>query len=161
MWKILQQNKADDFVVSTGKTYTVRKFVEVAGQILGFKIIWRKKGLNEIGIDKNTNRTIIKINKKYLRPTDVNYLRGDFSKIKRKIGWKPKISFYKLVEEMVNEDFKKKLNKNEKRILITGSSGMLGKDLVKKIKYKVFTPNRNKLNLFNYNKIKKYLKKIK
>ena len=53
----------------------------------------------------------------------------------------------------------KKLNKNEKRILITGSSGMLGKDLVKKIKYKVFTPNRNKLNLFNYNKIKKYLKK--
>jgi GDPmannose 4,6-dehydratase len=107
MWKILQQNKADDFVVSTGKTYTVRKFVEVAGQILGFKIIWRKKGLNEIGIDKNTNRTIIKINKKYLRPTDVNYLRGDFSKIKRKIGWKPKISFYKLVEEMVNEDFKK------------------------------------------------------
>ena len=55
----------------------------------------------------------------------------------------------------------KKLNKNEKRILITGSSGMLGKDLVKKIKYKVFTPNRNKLNLFNYNKIKKYLKKNK
>ena len=107
MWKILQQNKADDFVVSTGKTYTVRKFVKLQVKYLVLKIIWRKKGLNEIGIDKNTNRTIIKINKKYLRPTDVNYLRGDFSKIKRKIGWKPKISFYKLVEEMVNEDFKK------------------------------------------------------
>ncbi len=107
MWKILQYNRADDFVVSTGKTYTVRKFVEVAGKVLGFKIVWRNKGLKEIGIDKNTNKVIIKINKKYLRPTDVNYLRGNFSKIRKKIGWKPKISFYKLVEEMVNEDFKK------------------------------------------------------
>ncbi len=107
MWKILQQNQADDYVVATGKTYTVRKFVETAGKVLGFRIIWKKKGLNEIGIDKKTNKIIVKVNKKYLRPTDINYLKGDFSKIKKKIGWKPKITFYQLVKEMVNEDIKK------------------------------------------------------
>ena len=107
MWKILQQNKPDDYVVSTGKTYSVRKFVETAGRVLGFNIIWKKKGVNEIGVDKITNKVIVKVNKKYLRPTDVNYLKGDYSKIKRKIGWKPKISFYQLVKEMVNEDYKK------------------------------------------------------
>ena len=107
MWKILQQNQADDYVVATNKTYTVRKFVETAGKVLGFRIIWKKKGLNEIGIDKKTNKIIVKVNKQYLRPTDVNYLKGDFSKIKKKIGWKPKITFYQLVKEMVNEDIKK------------------------------------------------------
>ena len=107
MWKILQQNKPDDYVVSTGKTFSVRKFVETAGKVLGFKIFWRKKGANEIGIDKKTNKVIIRINKKYLRPTDINYLKGDFSKIRKKIGWKPKISFYQLVKEMINEDYKK------------------------------------------------------
>ena len=78
MWKILQQNQADDYVVATNKTYTVRKFVETAGKVLGFRIIWKKKGLNEIGIDKKTNKIIVKVNKQYLRPTDVNYLKGDF-----------------------------------------------------------------------------------
>ena len=86
MWKILQQKHPDDYVVSTGKTYTVRKFVETAGKILGFKIVWKNKGLDEIGIDKVTNKVLIKINKKYLRPTDVNYLKGDYSKIKKLDG---------------------------------------------------------------------------
>ena len=107
MWKILQKNKPGDYVVSTGKTYSVRQFVETAGKVLGFKIIWKKKGLKEVGIDKITNKVIIKINKKYLRPTDVNYLKGDSSKIRNTIGWKPKISFYQLVKEMVNEDYTK------------------------------------------------------
>ena len=107
MWRILQQNQPDDYVVSTGKTYSVRKFVETAGEVLGFKIIWKNKGIKEIGIDKKTNRVIVKVNKKYLRPSDVNYLKGDFSKIRKKLGWKPKISFNELVKEMVNEDYKK------------------------------------------------------
>ena len=107
MWKILQQNKSDDYVVSTGKTYSVRKFVETAGKVLGFKIFWKKSGLKEVGIDKITNKVIVKVNKKYLRPTDVNYLKGDYSKIKKRLRWEPKISFYQLVEEMVNEDYKK------------------------------------------------------
>ena len=106
MWKILQCKNPDDYVVSTGKTYTVREFVEVAGRILGFRIIWKNKGIKEIGIDQNTNKIIIRVNKKYLRPTDVNYLRGNFSKIRKKLGWKPKISFHKLVKEMVDEDYK-------------------------------------------------------
>ena len=107
MWKILQQKTPDDYVVSTGHSHTVRKFVEIAGKTLGFNIIWKGKGINEVGIDKFTNKTIIKINKKYLRPTDVNYLKGDASKIRKKIGWKAKISFNKLVKEMVLEDFNK------------------------------------------------------
>ena len=107
MWGILQQNKADDYVVSTGQTYTVRKFVEVAAKVLGFNIIWKNKGLNEIGIDKKTKKILIKVSKKYLRPLDVKYLRGNYSKIRKKIGWKPKISFHQLVKEMINEDFKK------------------------------------------------------
>ena len=74
--------------------------------MLGFNIIW-KKGINEIGVDKISNKVIIKVNKRYLRPTDVNYLKGDYSKIKKKIGWKPKISFNQLVKEMVDEDYKK------------------------------------------------------
>ena len=107
MWKILQAKNPGDYVLATGEAHTVREFVQFAGQILGFKIVWKKKGLQEIGIDKNTNKIIVKVNKKYLRPTDVRYLRGDFSKIRKKIGWKPKISFYQLVKEMVNEDYKK------------------------------------------------------
>ena len=107
MWKILQQKEPDDYVVSTGKTHSVRKFVETAGRVLGFNIIWKKKGINEIGVDKISNKVIIKVNKRYLRPTDVNYLKGDYSKIKKKIGWKPKISFNQLVKEMVDEDYKK------------------------------------------------------
>ena len=107
MWSILQQKKADDYVVSTGQTFTVRKFVESAAKVLGFNIIWKNKGLDEIGVDKKTNRILIKINKKYLRPTDVKYLRGDYSKINKRIGWKPKISFDQLVKEMVEEDFNK------------------------------------------------------
>ena len=83
MWKILQQKEPDDYVVSTGKTHSVRKFVETAGRVLGFNIIW-KKGINEIGVDKISNKVIIKVNKRYLRPTDVNYLKGDYSKIKKK-----------------------------------------------------------------------------
>jgi len=107
MWSILQQKKSDDYVVSTGQTYTVRKFVEVAARVLGFNILWKNKGLNEIGVDKKTKKILIKVSKKYLRPIDVRYLRGDYSKIRKKIGWKPKISFHQLVKEMVNEDFNK------------------------------------------------------
>ncbi len=107
MWRILQQDRPDDYVVSTGKSYSIRKFVEEAAKILGFKILWKKKGLNEVGIDKYTKKTIIRVSNKYFRPTELNYLKGNYSKIRKKIGWKPKITFKQLVKEMVNEDFKK------------------------------------------------------
>jgi len=107
MWKILQQEKPDDYVVSTGKSYSIRKFVEEAAKVLGFKIIWKKKGLKEVGIDKYTKKTIIRVSSKYFRPTELNYLKGNYFKIRKKIGWKPKITFKQLVKEMVNEDLKK------------------------------------------------------
>ena len=101
MWKILQKKKADDFVISTNKSYSVRFFVEEAYKNIGVNIKWIGKGKNERGVDKKTNKTIISINKKYFRPNEVDYLKGDSSKAKKELKWKPKISFKQLVKEMV------------------------------------------------------------
>ena len=106
MWKILQQKKPDDFVIATGKSYSVRKFVEIAFSFVGIKIIWKGKGLKEIGVDKKTNKTIIKIDKKYFRPQEVDHLKGDYSKAKKILKWSPKISFKKMVKDMVENDLK-------------------------------------------------------
>ncbi len=106
MWKILQQKKPDDFVIATGKSYSVRKFVELAFSFVGIKIIWRGKGLKEIGVDKKTNKTIIKIDKKYFRPQEVDHLKGDYSKAKKILKWSPKINFKTMVKDMVESDLK-------------------------------------------------------
>ncbi len=105
MWKVLQQKKPDDFVIATGKQFTVKEFVNFAAKKLNMNLVWRGKGLNEIGIDKNTNQTIIKIDKKYFRPTEVDSLKGDCKKAKKILNWKPKITFKKLVNEMTVSDF--------------------------------------------------------
>ena len=101
MWKILQKKKADDFVISTNKSYSVRFFVEEAYKNIGVKIKWIGKGKKEKGIDIKTNKTIISINKKFFRPNEVDYLKGDSSKAKKELKWNPKISFKQLVKEMV------------------------------------------------------------
>ena len=101
MWKILQKKKPDDFVISTNKSYSVRFFVEEAYKNIGVKIKWIGKGMNERGVNKKTNKTIISINKKYFRPNEVNFLKGDSRKAKKELNWKPKISFKQLVKEMV------------------------------------------------------------
>ncbi len=90
IWKILQQKKPSDYVISTGKTYSVKEFVTLAGSFFGMKIIWKGKGYKEVGIDKKSNRVIIKIDKKFYRPAEVSYLIGDSSKAKRDLKWKPK-----------------------------------------------------------------------
>ena len=100
MWMMLQQDEPDDFVIATGVQYSVREFVEEAAPYFGFNIIWKGQGLDEVGIDKNTGRTIIKINSKYFRPAEVETLLGDASKAKEKLGWEPKTSFKQLVEDM-------------------------------------------------------------
>jgi GDPmannose 4,6-dehydratase len=100
MWLMLQQDKPDDFVIATGVQYSVREFVEEAAPYFGMKIVWEGEGLDEVGIDKNTGRTIIKVNPKYFRPAEVETLLGDASKAKEKLGWEPKISFKQLVEDM-------------------------------------------------------------
>ena len=103
-WLMLQQEKPDDFVIATGKQYSVRDFVNLAAQNLDMKIKWKGKDENEIGIFEN--KEIIKVDTNYYRPTEVESLLGDSSKAKKILGWEPKITFEDLVKEMVEEDLK-------------------------------------------------------
>ena len=103
-WLMLQQKIPEDFVISTGQQYSVRDFVNIAAKELDLNITWNGNGKNEQGsVDGNV---IIKVDKNYFRPTEVETLLGDASKAKKKLGWKPKISFKDLVSEMVREDLK-------------------------------------------------------
>jgi GDPmannose 4,6-dehydratase len=100
MWLMLQQDEPDDFVIATGVQYSVRDFVEEAAPYFGMNIVWEGDGLDEVGIDKLTKRTVIRVNPKYFRPAEVETLLGDATKAKEKLGWEPKISFEQLVEDM-------------------------------------------------------------
>ena len=100
MWMMLQQDQPDDYVIATGVQYSVKDFVEEAASYFGMKIVWIGEGLNEIGYDLNTKKTVIQVNPKYFRPAEVETLLGDASKAKEKLGWEPKISFKQLVEDM-------------------------------------------------------------
>ena len=105
-WRILQQKKPDDFVVATGQAFSVRQFVEIASNYLGLKINWQGKGLNEVGYLKKglKKEVIIKIDKNYFRPNEVEYLRGDARKAFRVLKFKPKYSFKNLVKDMIESD---------------------------------------------------------
>jgi GDPmannose 4,6-dehydratase len=100
MWLMLQQDEPDDYVIATGIQYSVKDFVEEAAPYFGMKIAWEGEGLNEVGIDKLTKKTVIQVNPKYFRPAEVETLLGDATKAKEKLGWEPKISFKQLVEDM-------------------------------------------------------------
>jgi GDPmannose 4,6-dehydratase len=100
MWLMLQQDEPDDYVVATGEQYSVRDFVKEASPYFGMNIVWMGEGLDEVGIDANTNRAVIRVDPKYFRPAEVETLLGDASKAKEKLGWEPKISFKQLVEDM-------------------------------------------------------------
>ena len=106
MWMILQQKKPDDFVLATGKTHSVREFVEIAFNEVGIKIKWEGKGINEVGKDQKTQKILIRVDKKYFRPTEVDILHGDYTKAKENLGWNPKISFQELVKEMIKSELK-------------------------------------------------------
>ena len=103
-WMMLQQEKPEDFVIATGKQYSVRDFVNEASKKLDMKIVWKGKGVNEKGLFNG--KDIIKVDTRYFRPTEVETLLGDANKAKEKLNWSPKISFKELVEEMVEEDLK-------------------------------------------------------
>ena len=105
MWKMLQQKKPDDFVIATGKQYSVRDFVNIAANKLDIKLIWKGKDIAEKGIDKKTGKTLVEVSKKYFRPTEVESLKGDFKKAKKILNWRPLKTFKNLVDEMVIEDF--------------------------------------------------------
>ena len=102
MWKIVQNKDPDDFVLATGKSYSVRNFAEEAFRQVGKDIVWDGEGVNELGRDKLTNKVLIRIDPKYYRPTEVDCLIGDSKKAKKILGWEAKISFEELVKEMVN-----------------------------------------------------------
>ena len=107
-WLMLQQEKPEDFVIATGKQYSVRDFINLSSKQLDMKIEWKGKGLNEVG--SFNGQDIIKIDSRYFRPTEVENLLGDASKAKEKLNWVPKISFEQLVKEMVEEDLKSAKN---------------------------------------------------
>src|SRR5688572_4116199 len=104
-WLMLQQPNPEDFVIATGKQYSVRTFVEKAAARLDMAIEWRGKGVEEQGVDTNTGRTVIKIDARYFRPTEVETLLGDPTKAREKLGWTPQITFDQLVHEMVDADW--------------------------------------------------------
>ena len=104
-WMILQQKKPNDFVISTGKNYSVKEFNNICAKLLDIKLKWTGKGINTKAFDQNGN-CIIECDKRYYRPTEVDILLGDSTKAKKILKWKPKISFKNLVKEMVESDYK-------------------------------------------------------
>jgi GDPmannose 4,6-dehydratase len=100
MWLMLQQEKPEDFVIATGKQYSVREFVNACAPYFGMKIFWEGSGLQEKGIDLNTNKVVVRVDPKYFRPAEVETLLGDSSYAKEKLGWEPEISFDELVKDM-------------------------------------------------------------
>jgi GDPmannose 4,6-dehydratase len=100
MWLMLQQDTPEDYVIATGEQYSVKEFVEKAAPYFGMKIVWMGEGLNEVGIDKLSKKTVIRVDPKYFRPAEVETLLGDATKAKVELGWEPKISFDQLIEDM-------------------------------------------------------------
>lgn len=104
MWMILQHKKADDFILATGETHSVREFIELAFKEVDIEIVWKGSGVNEKGYDKKTNKLLIEVDPRYFRPTEVDLLLGDPSKANRELGWYPKTKFQDLVKMMVKSD---------------------------------------------------------
>ncbi len=104
MWLMLQQDEADDYVIATNETRTVREFVEIAFGHVDIEIEWKGEGVDEIGIDKATGKTVVKINPQFFRPAEVDLLLGDPSKAEKTLGWQRDISFSQLVERMIKND---------------------------------------------------------
>ena len=110
MWRILQQDKPQDYVLSMNETHTVREFVELAFAELGYELEWQGTGVDEKGIDKNTGKVLVEVDPKYFRPAEVELLWGDSTKARTELGWEPKYSFMDLVKEMVQSDLEEMKN---------------------------------------------------
>ena len=104
MWKILQQKKPDDFVIATGKQYSIRQFINFVSKKLNMRIKWLGKGINEKGYDSISKKNIIFVDKNYLRPLDVNTLLGNATKARKQLSWRPKTSIHQLIDEMISEE---------------------------------------------------------
>ena len=115
MWRMLQAEKPDDYVMATGETHTVREFIEESFDVLGEEIIWEGEGIDEKGILKSSGQMVVNINPRYFRPTEVDLLIGDPSKAKTNLGWVPKVTFAELVKIMVTADYNKQKERHEKK----------------------------------------------
>ncbi|GAB4363573.1 MAG: GDP-mannose 4,6-dehydratase [Oricola sp.] len=109
MWLMLQQDQPEDFVIATGRQYSVRDFVNAAARELGMTLTWQGEGAEERAIDEN-GKTVVAVNERYFRPAEVQSLLGDASKARQKLGWQPRVSFDELVREMVESDMKDAMN---------------------------------------------------
>ncbi len=122
MWRMLQQKEPDDYILATGESHSVREFVEEAGRVLGYDIVWKGTGVKEKGIDRKTRKVLVEVDPRYFRPAEVDVLVGDYSKARKKLGWRPKVTFKGLVKLMVEHDLadlkkhpdKKRLQKKRK-----------------------------------------------
>lgn len=108
MWLMLQQDTPDDYVIATGENHTIREFCEEAFKIAGYEIIWKGSGLDEKGVDKKTGKILVEVDPKYFRPTEVDTLLGDSTKARKKLNWRPTISFPELVRIMMEHDLNNK-----------------------------------------------------
>ena len=112
MWLIMQQDKPGDYIVASGKSYSVREFVARAFKEVGINILWEGEGLNEKGVDKKSGKVLIKVDPLYFRPVEVDILLGDSSKARKDLGWKPNYDFDDLVKEMVAFDLENEEKEN-------------------------------------------------
>ena len=116
MWRILQQDKADDYVLATGESRSVREFTERAFAHLGYEIEWKGRGAEEKGLDRKSGRVLVEVDPRYFRPTEVEHLLGNADKARKKLGWQHKVGFEELVREMVSADLElMKQQKNQTR----------------------------------------------
>jgi len=106
MWRIVQQPAPDDFVLATGETHSVREFIELAFSKVDRTVEWKGKGVDEVGVDSSNGETLVRIDSRYFRPTEVDLLLGDASKAQRILGWKHTVTFPELVSEMLSSDLK-------------------------------------------------------
>ena len=107
MWMMLQQEKSDCYVLATNETHSIREFVEEAGKTAGFDIEWQGEGINEIGIDKNTGKTVVKVNPEFYRPAEVEVLLGNPAKAEKILGWHRKVDFKGLAKMMMERDIER------------------------------------------------------
>ena len=106
MWMMLQQDRPDDYVIASGQAHTVREFAELAFKYLGIELEWAGVGVQEVGIDQKNGQVLIEVDPSYFRPTEVELLIGDPTKARKKLGWKPRVSFAELIRIMVEADLK-------------------------------------------------------
>ena len=108
MYLMLQYNNADDYVLATNSKIKVRKFVEIAFEKIGIKIIWKGEGIDEVGLNESNGKILVKINKEFFRPAEVDVLIGDFSKAKKILNWEPKTDLNEMIDIMINHCIKRK-----------------------------------------------------